>query len=281
VLLVVCLLGVVAFLSFSPEPTQVADFNLQSKAAGEFDDGVGVAVIVPADTVLPGVELKRAMFRTARRPEETVGPEIVRDMEEIDGMYSKGLLVAQQPVNRDLLTNLQPINALTASIPMGFRAIAIPVDVTSSVEGWAQPGARVDVFWVTSVTGKRTVSMVAANAKVLSANRRTEGAKARVAGQSGSADDVPHTVTLLLSSKDALRVRLASLHGKLSLVLRGSADKGAIASSNPIPESALYHAMNREPVPEQKRNLVHVKVKDREGGNEEELTFENGQRVQE
>jgi Flp pilus assembly protein CpaB len=121
--------------------------------------------------------------------------------------------------------------------------------------------------------------MVAANAKVLSANSKTEGAQAKDPAKAAE-EGIPHTVTLLLSTKDALRVRLASLHGRLSLVLRGSDDSGAVSSSNPIPESALYSTSN-QPVLEQARNLVTVKVKDRTTGKEEDLTFENGERVRE
>ncbi len=277
VIFFVSIIGVVAFMHFSSPisgaATQTEPVAAVVQAAGQVD------LIVPTDNIVPGVALEPTMFRRDKRPEEVVGPEVVREFDEVKGLYTKGLLIANQPVNRDLLTSLQPVNALTASIPTGYRAIAIPVDATSSVEGWAQAGARVDVFWVTSLTGRRTVSMVAANAKVLSANSKTEGVQKNDPAKSG-AEEIPHTVTLLLSNKDALRVRLASLHGRLSLVLRGSEDSGAVSSSNPIPESALYSTSNL-PVMEQVRNLVTVKVKDRKTGKEEDLTFENGERVRE
>jgi pilus assembly protein CpaB len=277
VIFFVSIIGVVAFMHFSSPPSGAAT---QAEPTVAIVDTAGqIDLIVPTDNIVPGVPLEPSMFRRDKRPEDVVGPEMVRDFEEVRGLYTKGLLIANQPVNRDLLTGLQPVNALTASIPTGYRAIAIPVDATSSVEGWAQAGARVDVFWVTTLTGRRTVSMVAANAKVLSANNKTEGVQKRDPSKAPS-DEIPHTVTLLLSSKDALRVRLSSLHGRLSLVLRGSEDSGAVASSNPIPESALYSTSNL-PVMEQTRNLVTVKVKDRTTGKEEDLTFENGERVRE
>lgn len=278
VIFFVSIIGVVAFMHFSSPPsgaaTQTEPTTAVVEAAGQVD------LIVPTDNIVPGVALEPTMFRRDKRSEEVVGPEIVRDFEEVRGLYTKGLLIANQPINRDLLTSLQPVNALTASIPTGYRAIAITVDATSSVEGWAQPGARVDVFWVTTLTGRRTVSMVAANAKVLSANSKTEASQQQRDPAKAAAEEIPNTVTLLLSNKDALRVRLASLHGRLSLVLRGSEDSGAVASSNPIPESALYSTSNL-PVMEQARNLVTVKVKDRSTGKEEDLTFENGERVRE
>jgi pilus assembly protein CpaB len=277
VIFFVSIIGVVAFMHFS-SPASGAATRTESTAA-LVESTNGVDVIVPLDNILPGIALEPTLFRRDKRPEEAVGAEVVRDFEEVRGLFTKSLLIANQPVNRDLLTSLQPVNALTASIPTGYRAIAIPVDATSSVEGWAQAGARVDVFWVTTLTGPRTVSLVAANAKVLSANNKTEGAQNKDPAKSPQ-EDIPHTVTLLLSNRDSLRVRLASLHGRLSLVLRGSDDSGAVASSNPIPESSLYSSSN-QPVMEQARNLVTVKIKDRTTGKEEDLTFENGERVRE
>jgi Flp pilus assembly protein CpaB len=140
------------------------------------------------------------------------------------------------------------------------------------------------VIWVTTFTGRRTASVIAPNAKVLSANRRVEGAAAPAAraisqprakkGEEG----IPATVTLLLTSRDAMRVRLAALHGRLSLVLRGIDDSGMAGSTVPIGEGSLYSGLNHQESP-RSRNLVTVTVKDRNTGEQESLVFENGQRV--
>ena len=142
-----------------------------------------------------------------------------------------------------------------------------------------------DVIWVTSFTGRRTASVIAPNAKVLSANRRVEGAAAtaprgptvqrqKKADESG----IPATVTLLLTSRDAMRVRLAALHGRLSLVLRGVDDSGMVGSTVPIGEGSLYSGLNEQEAP-RPRNLVTVTVKDKKTGEQENLIFENGERV--
>jgi pilus assembly protein CpaB len=276
-----CIIGVIAFIHFS---------SVRSDASTEIVEQQVVPlvgsteVLVPTQTIPAGVELDSSMFRFERKPEKVVSPDAPRSFEDIRGLYTKGVLLANQPINLDYLTNLQPVNALTASIPPGYRAIAITVDATSSVEGWAQPGARVDVIWVTTFTGRRTASVIAPNAKVLSANRRVEGAAAPAAraisqprakkGEEG----IPATVTLLLTSRDAMRVRLAALHGRLSLVLRGIDDSGMAGSTVPIGEGSLYSGLNHQESP-RSRNLVTVTVKDRNTGEQESLVFENGQRV--
>lgn len=239
------------------------------------DDGM-IEIIVPLQSVPPGATLEPNMFHRVRKPEIIVGQDIIRDFEEVKGLYSKGVLVAEQPVHRDFLTSLQPVNALTASIPNGYRAIAISVDATSSVEGWAQPGARVDVIWVTKDFGSQIAYVIAPNAKVLSANKKAEGA--RVEGKDAQAED-PSTVTLLLSVRDAMRVRLAALNGRLALVLRGI-DAESTKPGSPISEGALFN-MGPKMVAPNNRNVIDVKVRDRLTGKIETLKFEDGQRVKE
>ena len=235
-----------------------------------------VEIIVPLESIPPGATLEPKMFHRVKKPDLVVGPDTIRDLDDIKGLYSRGVLVAEQPVHRDFLTSLQPVNALTASIPAGYRAIAISVDAISSVEGWAQPGARVDVIWVTRDLGSQMAYAIAPNAKVLSANKKAEGARV---DSKNSDSEVPTTVTLLLSVRDAMRVRLASLNGRLALVLRGSDDAGLAKMSGPIGEGALFNVGRG--VQPQNRNLVSVKVRDRRTGKEELLTFEDGERVRE
>jgi Flp pilus assembly protein CpaB len=282
----ICIIGVVAFVHFSSVKSDASTETIQNQVVAA--EGY-VDVLVPIQTIPAGVALKPEQFKVDKKSEGLVTNEAPRTFEDIRGQYTRGVLLANQPINTDYLTMLQPVNALTASIPAGHRAIAISVDATSSVEGWAQPGARVDVIWVTSYSGRRTASVVAANAKVLSANRRIEGSGVTIQRNGGGAgkgnekpkqeEVIPATVTLLLSAHDAMRVRLAALHGRLSLVLRGTDDAGVVGNSMPIGEGVLYSGVNQGQMPAKPRNLVDVTVKDPTTGAQEKLVFENGQRV--
>lgn len=283
----VTVVGIAVFIHFSSQPSGASTMSDQAVAVPL--EGT-VEVIVPVSNIQPGAGFQPQMFKRERKPEVVVGPDTVRSFDELKGMYARGVLVANRLVNREFLTSLQPVNALTASIPPGYRAIAIPVDATSSVEGWAQPGARVDVVWVTEYTGRNTASVIAHNAKVLSANRRTEGANSarvvRTAATSsrgsslpGAASDaIPPTVTLLLSVQDSMKVRLASLHGKLGLVLRGAEDTGGVAMTGSISEASLYSETFKAAQTAQRRITV-VRVKDPKTGAEELMKFERGRRI--
>jgi pilus assembly protein CpaB len=272
-------LGVGIFIHFSSGRGNASTLAMHPQL--EIPQEGTVEVIVPINNIPPGSGFSPQMFKKERKPEIVVGPETVRSFDELKGMYTKGVLVANRLISRDFLTSLQPVNALTASIPPGYRAIAIAVDAASSVEWWAQPGARVDVVWVTEYTGRNTASVIAHNAKVLSANRRTEalrGGARKSQNSAGKDEGIPPTVTLLLSMQDTMKVRLAALHGKLSLVLRGAEDTGGIASSGSIHEASLYGDINEGQVAPQ-RKITVVTVKDPASGKVEELKFERGYRI--
>ena len=270
-----CLVGVVAFMHLSSSEGIAATSPLPLEDDITSDS---VNVIVPIESIQPGTALEPQMFRYVKRPLVVVGPEIVREVQETKNLFTKGMLVANQPVNRELLTALQPVNVLTASIPAGYRAVSIPVDAVASVTGWAQPGARVDILWVSEAYGKRTAAVIAANAKVLSANRQTEHAVDD--GKKKEEIQIPNTVTLLLPHREAIKVRLASLNGRLSLVLRGSVDPGAIPSAPlTMTEHNIY---NTQAMPEpEARNVTTVIVTEQQTGKKEKMLFEHGYRVSE
>lgn len=178
-------------------------------------------VLVPVQSVQAGLSLKPSMFRKERRPKQGMPARAVRDFEEIKGHYSRSLIAADAPLVLDYITNVKPSSELTASIPDGYRAVTIRVDAQSAVEGFARPGAHVDVVWSTNEErGDRVVTTIVHNAKVLSAESSTESDMEN----SPNGVTIPNTVTLLVTSKDAQKIQLARTAGSLSLVLRGDAD---------------------------------------------------------
>ncbi|NMC61904.1 MAG: Flp pilus assembly protein CpaB [SAR324 cluster bacterium] len=144
---------------------------------------------------------------------------MIRDLSSIRNQYASTQLSADTVVLKEQLSTTSPINVITSRIPEGFRAVSIPVDAESGVEGWARPGARVDVVWSTEHRGRKLVTTIVENAEVLSAERSTETDTATQMGQ-----PLPSHITLLVSLKDAQRIHLAKASGALSLNLRGDTD---------------------------------------------------------
>lgn len=178
-------------------------------------------VFVAAQTIQPGRKLSESLFdrkSIAVSDIKDIEDRIISDPTEFVGGYSTSVIVANTPLVRDSVTRMAPTNVITAKIPEGFRAVSIPVDAESAVEGWARPGAKVDVVWTTDNRGKQIVTTIVENAEVLSAEQSTESSSGPVG------KDMPKHITLLVSAKDAQKIQLAKSAGTLSLNLRGDSD---------------------------------------------------------
>lgn len=186
-----------------------------------------VDVLVPVQEIKSGTPLEARMFRKQSRPQVGVSPRVVKDFEEIQNYYARALIVAGQPLHKDYITSVRPVNAVTANIPPGFRAVTIRVDARTSVEGFVRPGAKVDVVWASRIRGRPGVTTIVENAKVLSAERQTQ--EQVEAAKKGA--PVPSTVTLLVAIQDAQKIQLASTTGTLSLSLRGDTDGGKASNA--------------------------------------------------
>ena len=181
-----------------------------------------VEVLVPIQSLEPGVKLEPSMFRRESRPKQGLSRRVVRDYEEIKGTYARSLIAADAPLLSDYITTSRPTSVITPEIPDGYRAVTIRVDAQSSVEGWARPGARVDIVWTTQNKGRQAVITVVQNAKVLSAEQLTQSQ----VEQAGKNVSIPGTVTLLVTAQDAKKIQLAKTTGTLNLTLRGDNDPG-------------------------------------------------------
>lgn len=223
-LVAVCLFSAIAFLFlYSPEQKEITKTVVVEKQA----EIKMVDVLVPTQKIDAGIPLEPAMFRREARPQVGVTNRVVKDFEEIKGTYARSLIVPGQPLYRDYITNVRPTNALTANIPEGFRAVTIRVNDVSGVEGWARPGARVDVVWASRIRGEPGVTVIVQNARILSAERDLDAA-------TKPGQPPPSTVTLLVSATDANKIQLATTTGSLSLSLRGDNDPGKGVSGSPI-----------------------------------------------
>jgi pilus assembly protein CpaB len=165
-------------------------------------------VLVATNTIAAGTRLRPAMFRLETKiSDNNLSERVLLNLNEIEGAYARVSIGVGSPLLKESISPLSTTADITERIPPGYRAVAIPVNLVTGVEGWVQPGARVDVTW---------------NAQVLSAERRLE------ARPGGSMDDnaapVPSHVTLLVTTKDSQRLQLAKNSGSLSLSLRGDKD---------------------------------------------------------
>jgi Flp pilus assembly protein CpaB len=109
--------------------------------------------------------------------------------------------------------------------------VTIEVDATAGVEGWATPGAHVDVQ-VTYRDPEDNIDktrVAVEDAVVLSYNGRTEKIKDPEQGEINRVDPTS-TVTLAVTADDSLKLRTAGAIGRISLALRSSNDSRSVGS---------------------------------------------------
>jgi Flp pilus assembly protein CpaB len=249
---VVAFLAVIGlFIHVSSEPSEAGIVNQNPLIVAN-----SAEVLVPLETIPVGSTLQPTMFRKDSRPAEQITGDMIRSFDDLKGLYSKGVLIKNQPVLKAALTHRQPVHVLTAMLPKNYRAVALQVErpLLDNVDGWAQPGTDVDVVWITSAFGKEVAAVLAGPVRVLAANKTTEYSP-KQKEQSDSNKLV--TVTLLLTTRDALRISLAALQGKITLGLRGVADTRPNDASRPI-----SNVLEEQASPEVPKPIISVKVTD-------------------
>jgi pilus assembly protein CpaB len=217
-----------------------------------------VRVLVPIDKIETGATLDASMFQLKEYPKVGISSRVVRNFSEIRGQFAKSTIAPDMPLLVDYVSKYKPINQITASIPEGYRAVTINLDLKSSVEGWARAGAKVDVLWTYKIRNKQTVTTIVQNATVLSAARRA-------AGEPPPKDGAPvaNTSTLLVTSLDANKIQLAQTRGTLSLLLRGDRDIAPNGTGRTITTDDLWGGSNTRG----RRALEGViRVREKEGG---------------
>lgn len=177
--------------------------------------------LIATKEITSGTKLLPSMFKLESRELGDAEQAVVRDLDELVGRYARVDIARNTPLVRSALTSSGNNLDIGDKIPSGHRAVAIPVNALTGVEGWVRPGANVDVVWSTERDQQFVVVTIVENAKVLSVEHSLEAdnhAQLPVT-------TVPNHITLVVPSSDAQKIQLAKTSGSLSLSLRGGQDQ--------------------------------------------------------
>ena len=135
-------------------------------------------------------------------------------------------IARNEPILRDKVTGPNQPATLSSMLSPGKRAVTVRVDDVRGVAGFIQPGDRVDVVLIRTEAEPKTSDsysdLILQSAKVLAVDQIT--------GERSDKPTVAKAVTLELSAEDAQKILLATNIGRLSLILRQSAE----ARSDPV-----------------------------------------------
>jgi pilus assembly protein CpaB len=181
-------------------------------------------VVVAAADLPVGTTLDRAHLRIAEFPVDTFPANSYQSIDQVfEGDIPVVMIGMQQ--REVILPQRLSIGVLrrgiTARIPDGFRAIAIPVNDVRGVGGFVLPGDRVDVLHTTSIgrkDEKPVTRTLLEGINVLGVDQRSS--------ENQEEPVVVKVVTLLADPEQAKALTLAQQVGHLTLSLRNVGDDG-------------------------------------------------------
>jgi pilus assembly protein CpaB len=200
----------------------------------------GVDVLVAAKDLAQGELLGSYALEWRTWPREAVtGDMITKDVmaDAVDQMQqarAKLPMFKGEPIIAAKIVRPGERGYMSAILPEGMRAIAVPISESTAVSGFILPNDRVDVLVSRQVSGpigeKYTIAeTVLTNVKVLAINQ--------VLHTDGDATTVPEGRTAVLEVDPSQSEILTKINasGTLSLVLRSLAEGGAAGLQNDRP----------------------------------------------
>lgn len=201
-----------------------------------------VTLFVPDREVAAGTKLAEIPFKEVYWPRNQVPANAVLDLAEIKNQFAKVNLPVGLPVQRQSLTAV----AGRAGLPVtaGNRAVTIEVDRAQSIEGYTTPGSVVDVVLTYHEEGNLTSKVIVEGARVLSLGGDASTEKRRPGTPTSQT-----TITLDVTTQDALKIQTARQMGRLSLMLRNDVDRKAVDTTVITAED--FNAKDKKPEPKQ------------------------------
>ncbi len=185
------------------------------KAEGELLDVVAARRDIPKETT---ITIDMVGIKTIKR--NSFQPGDLTDEQSVIGKFSETDILKGQHINSSMVRSLGAIRFLSQGVPQGFRAITVPVDKISAIEGLLKPGDNVDVvgtFNIPAPGGKSelVVMTIFQGVKVLATNRNISPYQI---SKSIS------TITLALKPDDVKILTYVLEWSKIRLVLRAPLD---------------------------------------------------------
>lgn len=183
-------------------------------------------IAVAKTTIEAGKLIDPSMVEMRDWPETAVPPGAMRAVSDLgDTAYSRGLLVAGEPLLAEKIDTTGSVLTLAANIQPGMRAVSIVVANDTGVAGFVLPGDRVDVNEFVEEKDARSAPEDARRSANVFAQPVLKGVKVLAVDQTfeeGLEGARPsNTVTLEVTPEDALLLGAASRRAALGLALIG------------------------------------------------------------
>jgi len=186
-----------------------------------------VKVILAAKYIAARAQVTRDMVKEGEMPARFATEAVARDFKDIKGYIALAPFVEDEPILINKLS--RKAEQLSSNVPTGLRAIAIPVDETSSCGYMIKPGDDVDVLLTyDKVMDKRSymvTSTMLQCARVIAVGEGLEDG-------GGESSRKYSSVSLAVSPQEAQLLAFASEKGRFTLLLRPAGEKDRAKTSD-------------------------------------------------
>jgi len=181
-------------------------------------------VVVAKQEIPLGEKITAEHLTLAPIPNGSVPEGVFRSIDQVVGRVAIMPIGVRETITPNKLAPAGVGAGLSAVIPEGFRAMTVKVDDVVGVSGFIMPGSFVDVVAIIvplqGADGKGPISkIVLQNIKVLASGTKIDSPE-----NQRQPSDVK-AVTLQVTPEQAEKLVLASMEGKLQLVMRNYSDQ--------------------------------------------------------
>ncbi len=228
-------LGLVAVLMIKSFIDQQRAELERLKAEGELVEVVVAKVDIPRETTI-----SKDMVTEVDVNHNSMQPGDLTFVDSVVGQFAEVDILKGQHINSNMVRSLGSITFLSQGVPRGMRAITVPVDKLTAIEGLVKPQDSVDIvgtFQIPAV-GQRTkpvVITVFQSVKILATNRNISPYRI-----SKTID----TVTLALKPEDVKLLTYILNAGKIRLVLRGPLDTSQERGYSAVDFNVMMRRLN-------------------------------------
>lgn len=181
-------------------------------------------VVVAKTDLDPGQQITLEDVMTIEVPTTSAPANAFKDPAQLKDRALITGVVKGQMMFEGLLAGQGVDGGLTALVPKGMRAVSVEVSESSGLAGLLVPGCRVDVIATLKQDNSQIAKTIVENAKVQAIGVKLSRGKSDDKGAPAA-----KTVTLIVTTKDAEAIELASNSGRPRLVLRGTSDTDRLA----------------------------------------------------
>ena len=181
-------------------------------------------VFVALKFIPAGAAVTLEQLKIEEIPEIYIQPGALRKPEHIDGVIAVASIAEGEQILANKVTKIA--ENLSSIVPIGYRAVAVNLDIDSSVGDFLIPGDVVDVLVSFEETGKAfyTATLIQ-SARIIAINDSFTSIKKQGVSNYPARAFSGNIVVLALDPSDAELVAFAENKGKIKLVLRNPGDE--------------------------------------------------------